>query len=77
MKGLANLFKKKNSTQAHTEIVGISAAEYECIHDALEREYEEARDRQKEGTVKPSRYMEGIMYALDLLEAHHPHTLEG
>lgn len=68
---LKKLFKRRTEPT-----MGITIDELKRIYDALECEYEEAKARQKTDDAEPSRYMQGLIFALCELEKFPPHKLE-
>lgn len=55
---------------------GITAAEWSTIHDGINGEYDAAKARQKNPDNGPSQYMRGLDFALAIVEANMPHTME-
>lgn len=56
--------------------MGITTGEWSAIHDSINGEYDAAKARQKKPDGAPSAYMRGLSFALNILEANMPHTLE-
>lgn len=67
---ITNLFAKKSLS-----VDGISASDWLTIHNGIVREFNKAKSRQRSADQKPSDYMRGLQYALQLLDQCRPYKL--
>lgn len=66
---LCKLFKKRYATGGTIKRrLYITKEDYDRVYTAIEKEYEEAKARQKSDCAEPSRYMQGLIFALAELE---------
>ena len=78
------IFKKKKSVAAASEaviveqapkIIGLSEENYDDMCANIIRLYSEARARQKSPDAAPSKYMQGLEAAYNVVKEYHPHEL--
>jgi hypothetical protein len=68
MKKLLSLFPSK-------KVMGISERDWIAITNQISDEYYEARNRQKSADAEPTKYMQGLQKALDIIESVKPRNL--
>lgn len=66
---------KKNKPAERVPVFGISSHDYCEIINKLDAEYQKARSRQKSPESEPNRYMQGLLFALDVLESVEIHEV--
>ena len=78
------IFKKKKNVAAASEaviveqatkIIGLSEENYDDMCADIRRLYTEARSRQKSPDAAPSKYMQGLEAAYNVVKAYWPHEL--
>lgn len=78
-KGFAmKLFKKRAKpapAAPAVKAVGITESDWCKIYNALTRERNAAKMRQKDPDAAPSSYMKGLDFALNTLDAHRPYDI--
>lgn len=74
-RSIFGLFYKKEEPKQTKPVWGITESEYNKLTNNIRNELQEARLRQKSPDAHPTKYMLGLMKALEYVKAFTPHIV--